>query len=130
MNRKKVVLTVAGIGSTILTGVLLKKGDSSNTAKIVQEVMAQPETCFNGVPLSKLTELAKQIYHGLYCTINQRGFLVFHYKSNRGHQTFHTQMALDETGKLINLGGHYPGQWWSGADEFAKRANEMFKFKT
>jgi len=38
-------------------------------------------------------------------------------------------MTLDEAGKLINLGGHYPGQWWSGADEFAKKANEIFTFK-
>ena len=73
--------------------------------------------------------MAKQIYHGLYCTIDQWGFLVFHYKSNRGHQTFHAQMTLDDAGKLVNLGGHYPGQWWSGADEFAKKANELFQFK-
>ncbi len=129
MNLKKVVFTVVGIGGTILTGVLLKKGTSSNAVKVVQEIMPEPEKCFSGVPLSKLTELAKQIYHGLYCTIDQWGFLVFHYKSNRGHQIFHTQMTLDEAGKLVNLGGHYPGQWWSGADEFAKRANEVFKFK-
>ena len=38
-------------------------------------------------------------------------------------------MTLDEAGKLVNLGGHCLGQWWSGADEFAKRANEVFKFK-
>lgn len=129
MNLKKVVLTTAGIGGTILAGVLLKKGISSNTVKAVQDVILEPEKHFKGVPLSKLTELAKQIYHGLYCTIDQWGFLVFHYKSNRGHQTFHTQMALDKAGKLINLGGHYPGQWWSGADEFAKSANEMFTFR-
>ena len=129
MNLKKVVFTVVGIGGTILTGVLLKKGTSSNAVKVVQEIMPEPEKCFSGVPLSKLTELAKQIYHGLYCTIDQWGFLVFHYKSNRGHQIFHTQMTLDEAGQLVNLGGHYPGQWWSGADEFAKRANEVFKFK-
>ncbi len=129
MNLKKVVFTVVGIGGTILTGVLLKKGTSSNAVKVVQEIMPEPEKCFSGVPLSKLTELAKQIYHGLYCAIDQWGFLVFHYKSNRGHQIFHTQMTLDEAGKLVNLGGHYPGQWWSGADEFAKRANEVFKFK-
>ena len=35
-----------------------------------------------------------------------------------------------KAGKLKNLGGHYPGQWWSGADEFSKRANEIFKFKS
>ncbi len=79
--------------------------------------------------MSKLNELAKQVYHGMSCTIDQWGFLIFHSKSNRGHQLFHTQMTLDEAGKLINLGGHYLGQWWSSADEFAKRANELFIFK-
>lgn len=130
MNLKRIILTATGIGGTILTGVLIRKRSSSRTINVAQKVVPTPEKCFNGVPLSKLIELAKQIYHGLYCSIDQWGFLVFHYKSNRGHQTFHTQMTLDETGKLINLGGHYPGQLRSGADEFAKRANEMFKFKT
>lgn len=129
MNAKKVVLTIAGIGGTIITGLLIKSGLSSKQAATVQQIIPEPEKCFSGVPLSKLTELAKQIYHGLYCTIDQCGFLVFHYKSNRGHQTFHTQMILDDAGKLVNLGGHYPGQWWSGADEFAKKANELFQFK-
>lgn len=130
MRLKEVVLTVVGIGGTILTGVLLKKSVSPRTVKVTQEVISDPEELFNCVPLSKLTELAKQIYHELYCTIDKYGFLIFHHKSNRGHQTFHVQMALDEAGKLKNLGGHYPGQWWSGADEFAKRANEIFKFKS
>lgn len=129
MKIKQISLTAIAIAGTILTGVVLKNGVSSNTAKVVQEVILEPEKRYKGVPLSKLTELSKQVYYGLYCTIDKWGFLVFHYKSNRGHQTFHTQMTLDETGKLINLGGHYPGQWWSRTDEFAKRANEMFKFK-
>jgi hypothetical protein len=37
--------------------------------------------------------------------------------------------VIDELGKLVNLGGHYPGQWWSSADEFAKKVNEAFKLK-
>ncbi len=44
-----------------------------------------PEKTFGGVPLSKLSELVKKIYHGLYCSIDQGGFLIFHYKSNRGN---------------------------------------------
>ena len=129
MKLKNVVWTVAGIGGTLLAGALLKKGLSPTSVKVVQEVIPEPEQYYKGVPLSKLDELAKQIYHGLHCTIDQWGFLVFHYKSNRGHTILHPQMTLDETGKLINLGGHYPGQWWSGADEFAKKANEIFTFK-
>lgn len=92
-------------------------------AKVVQE-----ET-FGGVPLSQFNKLAKQSYHGINCTIDQWGFLVFHSKSNRGHQTFHTQMMIDEAGKLINLGGHYLGQWKSSADYFAELVNKTLKLK-
>lgn len=91
--------------------------------------MVAVEETFGGITLSKLDKLAKEIYHGLSCSIDKWGFLVFNSKSKRGHQTFHTQMTLDETGRLINLGGHYPGQWWSSADEFVKKANELFTFK-
>lgn len=90
-------------------------------------VLVPPERTFGGVPLSELNKLAKEISHGLYCNIDKGGFLIFHYKSNRGHQIFHVQMNIGD-GRLVSLGGHYPGQCWSGADEFAKRANEMFHF--
>ena len=124
---KNVIATIAGLIGTATAICLLK--NSTKTTSISPKSTVEPEKLFAGIPLSKLSELAKQIHHGLYCTIDQWGFLVFHSKSNRGHQTFHTQMTLDETGKLINLGGHYPGQWWSSADEFAKKANEVFKFQ-
>lgn len=91
------------------------------------DVLKESEEMFKGVSLSKLDELAKEMYHGIGCAIDQWGFLVFKYKSNRGHQTFCPQMCV-ENGKLINLGGHFPNQWWSTADEFAKRANELFDF--
>ena len=125
---KNVIATVAGLIGTA-TAIYLLKSNSTKITNISPKSPVEPEKLFAGIPLSKLSELAKQIYHGLYCTIDQWGFLVFHSKSNRGHQTFHTQMTLDDAGKLINLGGHYPGQWWSSADEFAKKANEIFEFK-
>lgn len=131
MNSKKVVGTVIGIG-TFIGGALLLKNHKSNSVpvhKVTAQIIEEPEILFAGISLEKLNELAKQIHHGLNCTIDQWGFLVFNHKSNRGHQTFHTQMSINDAGKLINLGGHYPGQWWSNADEFAKRANELFKFK-
>ena len=138
MKPKNILLTATSIGGAILTGIIFKKVLPSNTTKIVQNatqdvaqnVIQKPETYFKGVPLSKLSELAKQIYHGINCSIDKFGFLVFSYKSNRGNQTFNVQMKLDDAGKLINLGGHYPGQIWSSADELAKRANEIFKFKS
>lgn len=55
--------------------------------------------------------------------------MIFHSSSNSGKTKFHTQLVIDELGKLVNLGGHYPGQWWSSADEFAKKVNEAFKLK-
>lgn len=128
MDMKKFIMPVAGICGTVLIGVLLKKNPGVDVEKNIPNIAEKPEKNYGGIPLSKLDELAKQIYHGLSCTIDKWGFLVFHYKSNRGHQTFHDQMTLDDAGKLVNLGGHFPGQWWSGADEFAKRANEMFTF--
>ena len=132
MNIKKFVIPVVGVGA-LLTGILLKRKSISNVTNIASnaasKVITEHEKTFGGVPLSKLNELAKEIYHGLSCSIDQWGFLVFHSKSNRGHQTFHTQMVLDEAGKLLNLGGHYPGQLWSSAGEFAKKASELFAFK-
>lgn len=129
MKLKNAVWTLIGLGGAIITGSMLKKSLSPSIVNVGQDAMPEPEQYYKGVPLSKLNELAKQIYHGLYCTIDQWGFLVFHHKSNRGHETLHPQMTIDKTGKLINLGGHYIGQWWSVADEFAKRANEMFIFQ-
>lgn len=128
MNIKKFVIPAVGIGA-LLTGILSKRNSISDMTNVAPKVITEPEKAFAGVPLSELNELAKQIYHGLSCTIDQRGFLVFHSISNRGHETFHTQIKLDPTGKLLNLGGHYPGQWWSSADEFAKKANELYTFK-
>ena len=113
----------------LITGVMLES--NPKTASVMAEtalnVTPDPEKLFGGIPLSKLDDLAKSIHRGLWCSID-KGFLIFHHKSNRGHQTFHTQMTIDSMNKLINLGGHYPGQWWSTADEFAKRANELFLF--
>lgn len=127
------------VGGTVGTAVLgywgVKRIPNFNIRSIVEptkkiigsvDVLEEPELMFKGVPLSKLDELAKKIYHGIGCSIDQSGFLVFKHKSNRGHQTFRPQMCV-ENGKLINLGGHFPNQWWSTADEFAKQANEMFE---
>lgn len=131
MDIKKVLIPIAGIGSAIV-GAFLLKNNSKTASKVVKgatEAVKEPEQMFGGLPLSKLSDLAKQCYHGISCTIDQWGFLIFHYKSNRGHQTFHTQMMIDDAGKLVNLGGHYPGQWKSIADTFSERVNSTFKLK-
>ena len=125
---KKSILPTLGVaGAVIAQALLIKK--STEHAKPAAAVVIEPENMFAGVPLSELNEVAKRVYHGLSCSIDKWGYLVFHCKSKRGHQLFHNQMTLDAAGKLISLSGHYPGETWSSADEFAKMANELFTFK-
>ena len=93
MNIKKIIIPVVGVGA-LLTTILLKKNSVSDVTNFASETVTESEKAFAGIPLSKLNELAKKVYHGLSCTIDQYGFLVFHSKSNRGHQTFHTQIVI------------------------------------
>lgn len=92
--------------------------------------MTEPEKTFGGVPLSKLNEIAKAIDSRNWVSLDQWGFLVLHYKSNRGHQTYITQMDIDDALKLVNLNGGpvFPGQRYSHAGEFVKRVNEALQF--
>lgn len=129
MGIKKIL--VPSIGA-LITGVLLLKSNSKTALKFVDvtaKAAKEAEVTFGGVPLSKLNELAKNIYHGVKVTIDEYGFLVFHFKSNSGKTMFRPQIKINELGKLVSHGGYYPGQWWSAADEFVKRANELFSFK-
>ena len=128
MDIKKIVIPIIGAG-TLLTGVLLKHNSRLKVSKAVSEAVTEPEQVFGGIPISQLNELAKSIYHGVKVTIDKFGFLVFHYTSNSGKTTLHPQMWINELGKLEGNVTHYPGQWWSSADEFIKRANELFTFK-
>lgn len=129
MNIKKTVITVLGISGTLVTGLLLKNEMSKETVDIVKKAIT-PEKMFGGVPLSKLNDIAKTIDPRNYCTIDKWGFLVLHYKSNRGRQTFTTQLDLDNAKKLFNLNGgpSFPGQRYSHAGEFVKRVNETIQF--
>ena len=131
MKYKIVIVPVLGLAATV--GALIIKDSKSKkkiidaTVKVTKDAVKEPEVTFDGIPLSKLNELAKQCYHGIKCTVDKDGFLVFHSFSRSGKTKFHTQMMLDEAGKLENLGGHYPGQWKSAADEFVKLFNKTFK---
>jgi len=102
-----------------------KKDATINIAKAVETSVREP--LFGGVPISKFSDLAKKCYHGLGCSIDQWGFLIFHYKSNRGHERYKVQMEINEMGKLVSLGGHYPGQRKSTADVFAEMVNETLE---
>lgn len=79
------------------------------------------EPMFRGVSLKKLDEIAKSTYHGVKCALDNSGYLIYYYKSNRGHQTYSTQLELHDN-KLYDL-------WNSGYDsvhEFIKKANVLF----
>lgn len=97
--------------------------------KVVEEVVVpkEPVVKYMGVPLSELDALAKEMYHGIGCSIDKWGNLIFIHKSNRGHQTFRAMMVVED-GIMKQCMGHYPGQWWSTADEFAKQASGRFNF--
>ena len=131
MELKKIVIPMLGIGATI-TSILLLKSNSkmaSNMIKGTSETLKEVEKTFGGVSLSELNELAKTIYHGVKVTVDQYGYLIFHYTSNSRKTAFDSQIYIDEFGKLVSLGGHYPGQWRSSADVFVKKANELFSFQ-
>ena len=70
MNIKNIAIPVIGIG-VVITGALLKSNSRavSDVAKDVLKTTPEPIETFGGVPLSKLNELAKDIYHGISCTI-------------------------------------------------------------
>ena len=119
---------IAIIG-TIIVGVICHfTHKSSATVQNTPSSNSDSTVCFKGVPLSELSELANEIYHGISCSIDKYGFLVYKYKTNSGKTCDYVQITLDETGALKNLGRRYPGQIWSSADAFIKRANEKFKF--
>lgn len=129
MNIKKIGGTVLSVG-VIVGGILLKGVLSKGNVNSVDKVTNKVEKTFGGISLSKLNEIAKSIDPRNYCTIDQCNFLVLHYKSNRGHKNFQTQLDLDDTLKLYNLNGGpvFEGQRWSHASEFVKRVNENVKF--
>lgn len=99
-----------------------------NKTVITDVTLNTAEAFFDGIPLPELSDLAKQCYHGIKCTIDQYGFLVFHSTSNSGKTVFKTQMYIDETtGKLVGNIIHYPGQWKSSADKFVELFNNKYK---
>lgn len=85
---------------------------------------------FGGIPMSELNELARSINTDNYCHVDQYGFLIIDYKSNRGHRTYSAQIEVGENGKLCNIfgGPWFDGQNSSGATEFVRKANEVYNF--
>lgn len=131
MNIKKIGISLIGVAGVVSAIVIGNKNSKTTTEfiKKTAETIKEKEACFGGVPLSEFNKIAKQCYHGIKCTVDQWGFLVFHHKSNRGRQTIRIQMEINELGELVNLGGYYPGQWKSTADDFVELVNNNFILK-
>lgn len=130
MDIKKAVGWTLGIGGTVASALFLKKALPKEVADVAVKAVTESEKNFGGVPLSKLNDIAKAIDPRNWVSLDQWGFLVLHYRSNRGHQTFTTQLDLDDALKLVNLNGGpvFPGQRYSHAGEFVKRVNEALQF--
>ena len=69
MKAKHIIPIIGVLGA--ITTLFALKGSNSQAVKSSTPVTPEPEKLFAGVPLSKLTELAKKVCHGLYCTIDQ-----------------------------------------------------------
>ena len=52
MNAKKAMLTIASIGGTIITGLLIRVALTRNKPKLYSKLSRSQEKCFSGVPLS------------------------------------------------------------------------------
>ena len=132
MNKKVIWGTILGVSGAIVGGLFLKNGTPNKTIETVAKTTVEAEKYFGGIPLSKLNEIARSIDSRDFCTIDEYGFLVLHYKSNRGHQNFSTQLIVDEASKLKDLfaGNVFPGQRWSHASEFVKRVNDSIVFNS
>lgn len=125
MSIKKWLLPIAGALGVVAVALKMKPKEIVNIPNVI---VPEPEELFHGVPLSKLNQLAKEVYHGVRCSVDKSGFLWFHFRSKRGHQTLHTQMYVDEAGKLVGWVHHFPGEIRSSADDFIQKANELFHF--
>ena len=84
---------------------------------------------WHGVPLSELSHLARQIYHGKFVTVDKFNFLVFCFSSNSKKTIHRVQCGLDENRQLQRKRGYYSNQWHDSADDFIKEANRLFDFR-
>lgn len=130
-NVTKLILTGLGILSSLGIYAIVK---DNQTAKAVIETAAktveEPVKKWGGIELSELTKIAKSVNPEDFCKIDQWGFLVLHFKSNRGHQNFQTQFTLNDALELVDMQGApvFEGQRWSEAVEFARRVKDLITF--
>ena len=130
-NATKLVLTGLGVLGSLGAYAIFKDNQSAKTAiETAAKVVEEPVKKWCGVDLSKLTEIAKSVNPEDYCRIDQSGYLVLHFKSNRGHQNFRTQFTLNDAFDLVDMQGApiFEGQRWSEAVEFARRVKQAIVF--
>lgn len=127
-KNKQLTLIIKYLCKSVTNLTMNSQKFHDNYINIKKAPVKAAEPVFDGIPLSELSSLATQCYHGIKCTLGQYGELIFHSTSNSGKTTFRTQMWLDEsTNKLVSSGTHYPGQWKSSADRFVELYNEKYK---
>ncbi len=90
---------------------------------ICNAIVEKPEKLFHGVPVKKLDEIAKSCYHGVGVYISHDGYLYYRFKSNRGHQTFESQMSVGN-GKIAPLFGSN----YRSIDEFLEKVRNSVVF--
>lgn len=130
-NATKIILTGLGLLGTLGVHALFKDSRSTKTAIDTAAQAIEDQTLkWGGVDLSILNEIAKSVNPEDYCKIDQWGFLDLHFKSNRGHQNFHTQFKLNDAFELVDMQGApvFEGQRWSEAVEFARRVKQAVVF--
>ncbi len=96
---------------------------------IIYEQEQSGET-WHGVHLSELSRFVQENRLGKCVTVDEYGFLEFHYTSRSGKTRLHARCRLDENKQLTRLPHtYYHGQWTDSADTFVELVNEKFTFR-
>lgn len=131
INKHKEKIIIGGVLFTVVAGSIIyvktsKKAPiiSTNNSQGLPVPKIKTEETFHGVPVSKLDEIAKQCYHGEGVYITKDGYLMFKFRSNRGHQTMTSQMSVGN-GKIAPLFGSNR----QSIDEFLEKVRSSVVFK-
>ena len=130
-NITKVILSGLGVvGSLCVCAVVKDRKSAQTIIDTTTQIIQEPSKKWCGVDLSKLNEIAKSVNPEDFCKVDQWGYLVLHFKSNRGHQNFNTQFTVNDALELVDMQGDpvFEGQRWSEAVEFARRVKQTIVF--
>lgn len=130
-NVTKLILTGLGmLGSLGVYAIVKDNRTAKEAIETAAKAVEEPVKKWGGIELSELTKIAKSVNPEDFCKIDQWGFLVLYFKSNRGHQNFNTQFTLNDALELVDMQGApvFEGQRWSEAVEFARRVRDSITF--